>query len=230
MEFPDRLIPARFVARPNRFTALVDRGGCEIAAHLPNTGRLSEILVPGRSVYLAPAKNPHRKTAFTLVLADMVTTLVSVDSVAANALAYEHLSRRAFAPFSAYGAIRREVGLSGGRYDLVLTQEGLADLIVEVKGVNLVRDGCALFPDAPTARGTRHLAGLSEARVGGFRAAILFVVMRSDARSFSPNEGTDPRFSAALRGACKRGVEAYAFVSRVTEKGVGIIGEIPIVW
>jgi sugar fermentation stimulation protein A len=229
VELSAELVRARFIARPNRFTAAVEVGGRRVTAHLPNTGRLGEILVPGRQVFLAPAKNPHRKTAFTLVLAEMDVTLVSVDSGAPNVLAYEYLKGRSFVPFSAYDTIRREVTLPGGRYDLLLTHDGLPSLVVEVKGVTLVRDGCALFPDAPTARGTRHLEGLAQARARGLRAAVLFVVTRPDADSFSPNEGADGRFTAALSAARAVGVEAYAFVSRVTRRGAEIIGEIPIV-
>jgi sugar fermentation stimulation protein A len=225
----DRLISAHFVARPNRFTATVDVRGHTVAAHLPNTGRLREILVPGRQVFLAPAKNTDRKTAFTLVLAEMDGTLVSVDSGAPNVLAYEYLRDGAFAPFAAYDTIRREVTLPGGRFDLLLCGEGLPSLVVEVKGVTLVRDGCALFPDAPTVRGTRHLAGLTEARARGYRAAVLFVVTRADAVSFSPNVAADGGFCSALSAARAAGVEAYALVSRVAPEGAEIAGVIPIV-
>ncbi len=229
MEFPDRLVAGRFVGRPNRFLALVECGGREVTAHLANTGRLSEILVPGRPVYLLPAKNPHRKTAFSLILADLDGVLVGLNSAAANDVAYEYLSRRLFDPFSSYALIRREVTFTDGRYDLFLTEQGLPDLIVEVKGVNLVRGGRALFPDAPTERGTKHLRGLMEARERGLRAAALFVVMRDDAQTFSPNDEADARFAAALRAAHGRGVELFALVTRVTVTRMDITGAIPVV-
>ncbi len=220
MEFPDNLIHGRFLERPNRFIAVVECGGRKVWAHLPNTGRLREILVPGRPVSLARAKNPNRKTDYSLILAEMEFGLVSIDSGAPNTVAAECMAQRGFAPTAGYGTVRREVTLSGSRYDLALSQQGLPDMIVEVKGVTLVREARALFPDAPTERGARQVAGLADLVGRGMRAAVLFMVMRSDADSFAPNGVNDPRFSAALITAASVGVEVYALSCRVTKRGV----------
>jgi sugar fermentation stimulation protein A len=215
--------------RQNRFVVIADCGGTHVRAHLPNTGRLSEILVPGRSVYLSPANGPHRKTSYTLLLADLDGRLICLDSMAANAVAFELLRSGDFPHISLYSEIRREVTREHGRYDLVLSGESLPDFIVEVKGVNLVREGHAMFPDAPTERGRRHIMGLTRARAGGERAAIVFVIMRNDAVSFSPNDITDPAFGVVLREASDTGVEVYAFACRVDMMGMKIDRQVPVI-
>jgi sugar fermentation stimulation protein A len=222
VEFRVSPIPGRFVERRNRFLAAVDCGEGRVEAHLPNTGRLREILVPGRPVYLAPIHHPKRKTRFSLILADLPTGLVSLDSGAPNIVAAEYFSSGAFIPFTGYETVRREVGRFGSRYDLVLSGAERPELIVEIKGVTLVRGGRAFFPDAPTARGTRHIEGLIEARSRGIRAAVVFLVMRSDAESFSPNTENDAAFAGALERAGKAGVEVYALTCRVTTRGIRV--------
>ena len=86
---------------------------------------------------------------------------------------------------------------------------------LEVKSVTLVKDGIAIFPDAPTLRGTRHIHHLMEAMNEGYEAAILFVVQREDGDRFMPNNDTDPEFASALRRSQKRGVRMYAYNCRI---------------
>ncbi len=228
MEFPDGLIPGRFVDRPNRFLTIVDCEGRQVQAHLANTGRLREILIPGARVYLAPARNSNRKTRYCLMLAELDRSLVCLDSNIPTTVASHYISGRSFAPMSDYRTVQREVTLMGSRYDLVLSEEGMPDLIAEVKGVTLAREGRALFPDAPTERGRRHIEGLVRARELGYRAAVIFMVMRSDADSFRPNSDGDPRFSGALCTASAAGVEVYALSCRVTRQGAWVDREIKV--
>ena len=100
--------------------------------------------------------------------------------------------------------------------------------MVEVKGVTLVRDSVALFPDARTVRGRRHLLELKELKKLGYRTAVFFVVQRDDAKSFAPNFERDPSFAEALTEAKMGGVEIYAFTSKVTLKGLEITTELPV--
>jgi sugar fermentation stimulation protein A len=228
VEFPDSLIPGRFLERPNRFLTVIDCDGQQVQAHLPNTGRLREILVPGRPVYLSRARNSNRKTRYSLMLAEMDCGLVCLDSNVPTIVAAQFISDGLFAPAAGYETVRREVTLLGSRYDLLASRAGFVDLIVEVKGVTLVRGGRALFPDAPTERGTRHVEGLTRAIERGGRAAVIFMVMRSDADSFRPNAKGDPRFSRALAVASAMGVEIYALSCRVTRRGVWVDREIEV--
>jgi sugar fermentation stimulation protein A len=229
VEFPADLIPGRFVERPNRFLTVVDCGRRRVQAHLPNTGRLREILVPGRTVYLTPAHNPNRKTRFSLILADLDHGLVCLDSGVPPIVAAQHFSSGDFIAFANYDTVRREVGRFGSRYDLVLTGRELPELIIEVKGVTLVRGGRALFPDAPTERGRRQIEGLIEARKKGLRTAVVFMIMRSDANLFQPNTEGDPLFSHGLKRAREMGVEVYALSCHVTTRGVRMDRPIEVV-
>ncbi len=234
VSFRGDLIPARFLVRENRFLAKVDIGGKINLAHIPNTGRLRELLTGGRGVYLARADNSNRKTKYTVVLADMEGTLVSIDSVVVNRMVHEYLADKRFPPFSSYDNIKREWRFENSRFDLLLSRsestgpDETPDLVIEVKGVTLVKDGVALFPDAETLRGTKHLTELIKLKGIGYRAAVIFVAQRGDVTSFCPNTANDPRFSGALTEAKEGGVEIYAFSSNVTLKGIEIQKEIPV--
>jgi sugar fermentation stimulation protein A len=127
----------------------------------------------------------------------------------------EAVERGVVAPFSGMRAARYEVTYGDSRLDLRLDGPP-SQCLVETKCVTLVRDGVALFPDAPTERGRRHVETLAQAVQGGLRAAVVFVIQRADAEAFAPNDATDPAFGDALRHAAERGVEVYAYCCRVT--------------
>lgn len=215
-----------FLERLNRFACRVERGGREEVAHLANSGRLREVLHPGRRVLLAPAPSPHRHTACDLALARLGRRWVSVDARLPPTLVAEAVLAGRLSPFSAYRRVRREVRLGESRLDLLL--ENSVPCYVEVKSITLVEDGIGLFPDAPTLRGRRHVEGLAKAVGPGLRGAIAFVVQRGDARAFSPHDATDPAFGQALRRAAERGVGVYAFRCRVTPQEIQIDSEIPV--
>jgi len=155
---------AVFLARPNRFTARVRLAGREVAVFLPDSGRLPDLLVPGRRVFLRPAAGPGRRTGHDLLLVDHDGVLVSLDSRLPNLVFARALEAGLLPDLQGYAEVRREVGLPGGRLDFVLGGDGLAPCAVEVKSVTLVRKGVALFPDAPTARGRRHVLELLRLR------------------------------------------------------------------
>ena len=210
---------ATFVARDNRFRVTVELDGKHVWAYLPNSGRLEELLTPGRRLFLRPATAPGRKTAYDLLLVDLDGVLVSTDAHLPNCLMEEALREGRLPPFKGYETVRREVQRGGSRLDFALEGKGQRCLI-EVKSVTLVRGGLALFPDAPTVRGRRHAEELRQAVAAGERAAIVFVVQREDADAFAPNDGTDLAFGRALRRAAGEGVEVYAYACRVSLGGV----------
>ena len=245
MKIAARLIPATFVKRDNRFQVTVRVEGQLVWAHLPNSGRLRELLVPGQRVLLAAAQAPGRLTSYDLLLVDLDRTLVSIDARLPSRLLYETLrqvyperSRRAqdealqaglLEEFAGYAEVRREVTYGQSRLDLAL--DGGPDggrCFIEAKSVTLVEDGVALFPDAPTQRGRRHLGELARARAEGHRAAVVFVVQRDDATRFSPHDKADPAFSQALREAAQAGVEVYAYKCRVSEKEITLNALLPV--
>lgn len=200
-----------FIARPNRFSLWVEVNGQRELSHLPNPGRLQEILTPKRRLLLRRARGGKRKTRWTAIGADLSGMLVSIDSTLPNRFFPEALEKGAIPPLRGWRIVAREPRLGAGRSDFLLAR-GKERLYLEVKSVTLVKDGVALFPDAPTTRGRRHLLELAEAVRGGDRAAVLFVVQRPDAMKFGPNAATDPPFAETFRRVLGSGVEMYALV------------------
>lgn len=226
-------LPARFLSRPNRFLVVARlRGGRRVRAHLADPGRLRELLVPGARLRLRPAHASGRKTRFTVALVRAPGKRgcwVSVDTSLANRLAEALVRAGRVRGLPRRCTVHREVRRGRSRFDLLLAPEGGPEILVEVKSVTLVEDGLALFPDAPTARGRRHLAELeAHARAGG-RAAVLFVAQRPDARAVAPNEATDPGFARALRSAARAGVRLRGAVFRLSARGEATwLGPIPV--
>lgn len=233
--FPGPQVPAFFKRRLNRFMALVETGQEELYVHVPNSGRLAELLLPGAPVYLTPRQGEKRKTAFDLTFTAVPAGKgwVCIDSQAANMLLGQYFAG-ANLLFPDFRLIGREVSLGKSRLDFLLgSREGVSDpglLYVEAKCVTLVKTGKrAFFPDAPTARGRQHLEELTRLVKKGERAAVVFLVQREDALSFSPNDSMDPAFGAALRNALSAGVAARALVCSVIPGSLVLKREIPVV-
>ena len=224
---PD-LRSAAFVRRLNRFAALMTLDGAEVLAHVANSGRLSELLMPQNPMLLAPApSNTARKTAYDLALVEVDGVLVSADARLPNAIVAEAIRKGRIPELSGYDKITREVWFEDSRLDLLLSGPG-PRCYVEVKSVTLVEERTALFPDAPTERGRRHLATLRHAREQGHRAAVMFVVQRPDASAFEPNVKADPKFAEALDGAIAAGVEVFAYRCAVSRTSIEISDRLPV--
>ena len=228
MKLPQPLVQAEFVTRLNRFALSATVEGKEVVAHVANSGRLGELLLPANPLYLSPApKGSQRKTSFDLVLVEVDGTLVSADARLPNRLVEEAVISGVIQQFSGYEALRREVTHGKSRFDFMMSR-GDESLFVEVKSVTLVEAGLALFPDSPTTRGRKHVEGLRDIVSEGGRGAVVFVVQRSDVRGFSPNIAADPEFWEAMDEATEAGVEAYAFRCDVTKSSIAIQAQIPI--
>ena len=226
MDLP-HTIEGRFIRRDNRFRVTVEVDGQEVAAHLPNSGRLGELLVPGRPCYLVPRAAAHRRTDYDLLLVAYAGILVSVDARLPNPLFAEAVAAGRLAPFPAVVAVEAEVAHGESRLDFRLQETGGLRW-VETKSVTLVEEGVARFPDAPTKRGQRHLHELQRLVEGGARAAVVFVIQRPDAEAFSPHAQADPDFARALRDAREAGVGVYAFRCGVTRRAIAIAAPVPV--
>jgi sugar fermentation stimulation protein A len=226
MRYPSRLIDAKLQERPNRFLGVVDIDGREELCFIPNPGRMHELMVHGARVYLLEKRGEHRKTRYDMVLVDYGGVMVGVDSRLPNKLLAEAVNAGRLKEFRGYKVEKTEPVFHDSRLDLVLS-DGKGQVMVETKSCTLVEDGVALFPDAPTKRGTRHMRTLVKALETG-RSAAVFVIQRGDAYEFRPNDGTDPEFGEALRSAASMGVETYAYVSDVSPRGVEIRERIPL--
>ena len=221
------LLAGRFVRRDNRFCVTVRVADRPVAAHLPNSGRLTELLTSDRLCWLAALDNPRRKTRFDLKLVAYAGALVSVDARLPNHLFAEALAEGRLEPFQNYSNFDREVQLERSRLDFRLKGRGSA-CWVEVKSVTLVEDGVALFPDAPTARGARHVRELTSLVSEGEAAALVFVIQRTDACGFSTHDHADKAFGSALREAADAGVGIYAWGCQVSLKAIAVAGQVPV--
>ena len=208
-----RMIPGKFLARPNRFIAHVEIEGQVEGVHVKNTGRCRELLRPGAEVWCQRAANPDRKTKFDLITVRKGDRLINMDSQAPNIAAGEWLRAGGL---GAVENLRAETVHGDSRFDFSFTKDGKT-CFLEVKGVTLETDGICAFPDAPTERGVKHLRGLQQAAREGYGAFVLFVIQMADVKYLHPNDKTDPAFSAALREAAENGVNVLAMDCAVTE-------------
>lgn len=206
-----------FLSRPNRFIAHVLVEGQEEICHVKNTGRCRELLIPGAKVTLSVSDNPHRKTKYDLVAVWKGNTYINMDSQAPNLAAGEALWHL----LPDVVRVKGEVTHGDSRLDFQVDTEQ-ETWFVEVKGVTLEKDGHALFPDAPTERGVKHLHSLMRCVQEGHRAMALFVIQMKGVRSFSPHDAMHPAFGEALRQAKDAGVDIRAYDCRVTQQGMTI--------
>jgi sugar fermentation stimulation protein A len=221
MDLPQPLREGTFLRRLNRFAAEVRIGRKTSRVHVANSGRLGELLIEGAPVLVHPVSSNTRRTSHDLVLVRHGPVLVSVDSRAPAGIAAEAFLGAGVPPLPPAHEVQREVWLGRSRIDLRVRCEA-EEWLVEVKGCTLVRDETAIFPDAPTARGRRHVEELTTHVAQGGRAMILFVVQRSDARRFRPNVETDPDFARALSQAAEVGVAVRAYTCRVSDREVAL--------
>ena len=218
------MVSGIFLERHNRFIAEVRLGEEIITAHVPNTGRCKELLIPGVKVYLKESDSPKRKTKYSLLGVDNRGGYVSIDSQEPNKVVAEGLKEGKIPVLEDYTQIIREKTVDEGRLDFYLKNDK-EDAYMEVKGVTLVEGDVALFPDAPTARGAKHLETLIRLKEGGHRAIVFFLVQHHLGVVFRPNETNDPEFAKILRKAKVRGVEILAYRCLYDEDYKGRIGE-----
>ena len=216
---------AVFLSRPNRFIAHFDINGKTVVAHVKNTGRCKELLVPGARVILQKADNPNRKTPYDLIAVWKGKRLINMDSQAPNKVFMEHLQSGLY--IKGITLIKPEAKYGGSRFDFYI-EAGERKIFIEVKGVTLEADGVVLFPDAPTERGVKHLNELAQCISDGYETQVVFIIQMDGVRYFTPNNKTHPAFGEALVAAEKVGVKVAAFDCAVTENSMNIGKPIPI--
>lgn len=225
----------RLVARRKRFLAdVVLDDGRDLTAHCPNSGAMTGLDAPGSPVIVSDSGNPARKLRFTLERVRAGRAWVGVNTMLPNRLAREAVERGRIPALRGPGEVRTEVVLEPGtRIDLRLgggrgAPPDSAPCWVEVKSVTLREGREALFPDAVTERGLKHLEALTRAVGRGERAAMLYVVNRADCDVFAPAESIDPAYAAALRAAARAGVLVLAHEVRMRGPRVWLAGALPV--
>ena len=199
-----KILTARFLERPNRFLVRCEQGGREIDAFLPNSGRLQELLLPGRLLRVIEEEKPGtRKTTYTVVAVDRDGSPVMLHTLKTNAVARYLLERRLVPGLEDAEIEKQEKKVGHSRFDFLL-RRGREEVLLEVKSCTLFGKRVAMFPDAVTARGERHLRELAALGERGLRGAVLFVVHWPALEFFMPDYHTDIRFARtflAVRGS-----------------------------
>jgi sugar fermentation stimulation protein A len=216
-----------FVSRPNRFLARVMLEEGTVLAHVHDPGRLKEILLPGAQLMLRKAPPGKRRTLYDVLAGKVGDRWVLINSSIHRGISERILSDVSASPFGPASSVRSEVALGSSRIDHLIELED-GPMYIEVKGCSLTEEGTALFPDAPTSRGTRHIMELTEALKDGHRAGLMVLVMRSDSLRFSPNRATDPDFASALEGAIDAGLEVRPLVLDYDGSTISLVGGIPV--
>lgn len=205
-------VQGTLIARPNRFLAIVELevGGIRehVKAHVHDPGRLTDILYPGNSVLLRKATGLKRKTGWDLIAGEVSGNWILINSSFHGQISRWVIENGIVDMMSDCDSILPEQKYGNSRLDYLLRKDG-KDIWVEVKGCTLAEGRVASFPDAPTARGRRHVEELVKARAEGYEAAMLVLIFRPEAECFKANEMIDPEFSEVFNRAIGSGVAVF---------------------
>ncbi len=229
MQFKQQLQAGILIKRYKRFLAdveLADRS--RLTVHCPNTGSMLGCSEPGSPVMISRSKNPGRKYPYTLEMVRSGSAWVGVNTSLTNKLVREALENGVVQEFGSDLEILQEVKTSEHtRLDFLLALNG-RKTYMEVKNCSLAENGIAMFPDAVTARGTKHLLELAKLREQGYGAAVFFCVQRTDADVFSPAAHIDPVYAETLAKVEKIGVLVLAYQADIGPLGIKIARKLPI--
>jgi len=230
MKIKGPLYNAIFLERPNRFLTIVKVHGKVVESHLPDPGRLKELLIKGAllRVRKVPETAKQRRTKWTTVLVKSGEQFISLDTTLPNKLVKQLLEKKELPFLKEWNLIKSEVTVGKHRFDFLLEKND-SEFFLEVKSVTLVENGVAMFPDSVTERGKKHMEELSKLKGSGFGAGVLFVCQRSDVRRFLPNWERDPKFAASLIRAKSLGVKVWVIVCEVTKSEINYRFSIPYI-
>ena len=225
------LISGRLVKRYKRFLADVELAdGAVVTAHCPNSGSMLGCNQTGSPVMLSTSPNINRKLPYTWELVKVSDYWIGLNTMLPNRLAEEGILSGVITELQGYEQLRREVPYGSERSRIDLLLEGKKGrCFVEVKNVTMVEHGMALFPDAVTERGQKHLRELMEVVRNGHRGVILFTVQRGDGSAVAPADRIDPVYGRLLREAVQNGVEALAYRALVEPEEIRLTGPMSVV-
>ncbi|MDR7857832.1 DNA/RNA nuclease SfsA [Tissierella sp.] len=217
-----KIVKGIFLKRPNRFIAHVLIDGKEEIVHVKNTGRCKELLLPNTKVILEDCShNLNRKTKYSLIAVWKDDMLVNMDSQVPNAVVFHALSENKINGIEDLTKLKREVTFGNSRFDIYFETKDTKGFI-EVKGVTLENNHIAMFPDAPTERGTKHVLEMIEAVHQGYKGIIFFLIQMKGPKQFRPNWEMDRNFSEAVKLASENGVEVLAYDAIVNNNSIEI--------
>lgn len=213
-----------FISRPNRFEALVKIEDKIELVHVPNTGRMRELLLDETIVVIKKSNNPNRKTRYTLFFVLKEDHLICVNSVLANDV-FEDAIKSGLIDW-VIGEVKREVVYKDSRIDFFI--KGEEKTFIEIKCGTYEENGVVMFPDAPTDRGRKHIDELVNAVKEGYRAAIIIIAFMDYVEEFTPNYKIDMKFGMKLKEAFEAGVIVKAYNCNIGLEEISIKDEIKI--
>ncbi len=194
--------------RKNRFLGLVDIGTEKVYAHIHDSGRLSDLLYPGNEVLLKKISKKERKTNWDIIFAKDRSFWILVNSGYHNKIAKTVIEKGLIPGIQDIEEIRKEPKIENGRLDFLIKDEK-GNIWVEIKGCTLKKGNVALFPDAPTKRGQKHLKTLISLNERGEKVVLIFLVFRPDTKCFSINKDIDPLFANIFLSSIFKKIKIY---------------------
>ncbi len=227
MIFKDALIHGTLRRRYKRFlTDVILDNGEEVVAHCTNSGSMKSCLEVGAEVYLSPVNDPKRKTKFTWEMIKINGAWVGINTSNPNKLAFEGVSNGIIPGLEGYTTVKREVKYDDSRFD-VYAENDKEKCFIEVKNVTYKEGDYALFPDAVTSRGLKHLKTLQKVKAEGYRAVMLYIIQRTDIDKYDTAKEIDPAYAQELLEAEKNGVEVIPVMAEVSPTSIEITKAIP---
>ncbi len=228
MKFDQQLVHGTLIKRYKRFLADVKLDdGSVVVAHCTNSGSMKSCLEDGAEVYLTPANDPNRKTKFTWEMIKINGDWVGINTSNPNRLVFDAVVKQEIDGLKGYSKVQREVKFGDSRFDIYAENE-TEKCFIEVKNVTLKEGNYALFPDAVTTRGQKHLRTLMEVKSAGIRAVMFYVVQRSDVDIFAPAKDIDPDYALSLKMAVNAGVEVFVVRAKVSPKEIKLTDKLPV--
>ena len=224
------LISGILIQRYKRFLADIEiETGEKVTAHCPNSGSMKGCAMPGSQVWLSESDNPKRKYKYTWELIKVPGTMVGINTQVPNKLVKQSIENGLIKELSGYDRVKAEVKTSSHtRLDLLLEKASNAKCYVEIKNCTLVEEGIAMFPDAVTTRGQKHLDELDRLVSLGHRGVIFFLIQRMDAKAFKPAEKIDKIYAEKLRNVVKNGVEVIVRDTVISTQRVRLGNTVPV--
>lgn len=226
MIFDKPLTHGRLIKRYKRFLADVTLDSGEvITAHCTNSGTMKSCLEDNAEVYLTPVDDPKRKTKFTWEMIKINGDWIGINTGNPNKLAFDAIKNQKIEKLKGYTEVKREVKFGDSRFDVMAKNEN-ETCFIEVKNVTLKEGNYALFPDAVTTRGKKHLETLIQVKEQGMRAVMLYIIQRMDVKVFAPAKDIDPNYAKTLKKAYEKGVEIIPMQAKVSPEKIELVKEL----
>jgi len=227
MKFKETLLQGTLIKRYKRFFVDIKYQNKTITAHCPNSGSMMGLLTMGNKVWFSESKDPKRKLKYTLQIICSNKKLIGINTHLTNKIVLEALKEKKIKYFSEYTDIKPEAKFSDNtRFDFLISNNK-NKCFLEVKNVTLLRENnVAEFPDAVTARGTKHLKELIVAKKKGYKSCILYLIQREDCKYFKIAKDIDINYKKNFDDAIKNNVKILCYDCKLSNEEIRINNQI----